>query len=81
MNFRFITLQNKSYIYRLLPLLFALPFFLSNTSDVDIWWHLQIGKDIVENHTWPSPDIYSYTTNQEWVIHSWFAIYTGAKNW
>lgn len=38
--------------------------------NIDLWWHLQVGKDIL-NGIWPSPDIYSFTSCQNWTIHSW----------
>lgn len=42
--------------------------------ECDIWWHLQIGEDILKEHRWPSPDSYSYVSGgREWVVHSWLA--------
>lgn len=54
-------------------LLFCVAIFIVEPPPIDIWWHLQIGKDIILHGVWPSPDIYSYTSNREWVVHSWLA--------
>lgn len=64
--------------------LFTIGFMNYPAQECDIWWHLQIGEDILKEHHWPSPDSYSYVSRgREWVIHSWLAdcifygIYTG----
>lgn len=49
-------------------------FFLISPQECDIWWHLKVGQDILENKSWPSPDQYSYiASGREWVVHSWLA--------
>ncbi len=54
------------------PVLLCTGLFLVIPPSFDIYWHLQIGKDIVEESIWPSPNTYSYISKNEWVIHSWF---------
>ncbi len=40
----------------------------------DIWLHLKVGKDIVNNHSIPHHDIYSHTAQgKEWIAHEWLA--------
>ncbi len=55
------------------PILFAIGFFSVSPPNFDLWWHLQVGRDICRDHIWPSPDIYSYCSDRAWVIHSWLA--------
>jgi hypothetical protein len=55
------------------PMLLSLGLLLVSAPNCDIWWHLQVGRDICHDGVWPSPDIYSYTTDRPWVIHSWLA--------
>jgi len=55
------------------PMLFSVGLFSVSIPPIDIWWHLQIGRDILVHRLWPSPDIYSYTTDRSWVVHSWLA--------
>jgi len=43
-------------------------------SDPDFWWHLSTGKYIVETHTIPHADIFSFTNaGRPWVTHEWLA--------
>ncbi|MEW6237136.1 MAG: hypothetical protein AB1656_17275 [Candidatus Omnitrophota bacterium] len=57
-----------------IPLLLFILLIKQPPQNCDIWWHMQIGRDILENQIWPSPDRYSYITNEtEWVVHSWLA--------
>ncbi|HPA45392.1 MAG TPA: hypothetical protein PLG59_14490 [bacterium] len=38
----------------------------------DTWWHIQCGKLILGEWTWPSPDRFTCTVNgQPWLVHSW----------
>ncbi len=57
-------------------------------SDPDIWLHFYTGKYILENHTIPRKDIFTYTAyGREWIPHHWlssvifYSVYskTGAK--
>lgn len=55
------------------PVLFSIGFFVNTPPDFDLWWHLQVGRDICQEDVWPSPDIYAYATDCAWVVHSWLA--------
>jgi hypothetical protein len=42
------------------------------TTDPDMWWHLATGQYIIETHSIPQHDIFSYTaTEHEWITHEW----------
>lgn len=52
-------------------------------SDPDFWWHLSTGKYIVDTHTIPHVDVFSFTNvGRPWITHEWlaeifiFALYT-----
>lgn len=69
-------LHNINITLYLLFISFLLIFGFSNSMihNCDIWWHLQNGKLLIEDQTYPSPDQYSYISKQsEWVVHSWLA--------
>jgi len=41
-------------------------------NNADIWFHLEIGKQIIRNHTFPQTDFMSHTASgREWIVHSW----------
>jgi hypothetical protein len=41
-------------------------------SDPDIWWHLRTGQWMVDHHTWPRTDPYSYwAAGHSWAAYSW----------
>lgn len=43
-----------------------------NNTDPDVWWHLRTGQFILQNHTVPHTDPFSYTRNGDpWVTHEW----------
>jgi hypothetical protein len=51
-------------------------------ADPDFWWHLRTGQFIVETHSIPRVDVFSFTNaGQPWITHEWlsevliFAIY------
>jgi hypothetical protein len=47
---------------------------ISPITDLDIWWHLATGRQIIESGQVPRTDIFSHTvTGKEWVDHSWFS--------
>ena len=64
---------------RLFPLAFFLMVFAlavrqSAYIDPDLWWHLQAGQDIVQTHSIPKVDTYSFTkAGSEWVAHEWLS--------
>src|ERR1017187_8433117 len=37
--------------------------FSTELDDSDVWWHLKTGQYILQHHTLPSPDPFSYTSN------------------
>jgi len=44
---------------------------LSSLTGGDIWWHLQTGLWILQNHALPHNGIYSQATNLPWTAASW----------
>ncbi len=64
-----LTVKN-TFLAVLLVGLFALT--ARNVTDPDVWWHLETGQYIVEHHTVPRTDPFSYTRSGEpWVAHEW----------
>ena len=42
--------------------------------DPDLWWHITTGKLIVQSHTIPTHDPFSYTAaGKEWIPHEWLS--------
>jgi hypothetical protein len=40
--------------------------------DPDLWWHLATGNYIVNTHSIPHQDVFSYTaTDHKWITHEW----------
>ena len=65
----------KVPVNRLLVLLFAAAIFLSAMTDLlglDIWWHLAVGRHLVQTRSFPARDIFSTTgaawDNKEWLF-------------
>lgn len=57
-------------------------FTLSRTvADPDLWGHIQFGKDTIENISLSRFDTYSYTSDQPWINHEWFAEVIMAAAW
>lgn len=43
-------------------------------ADPDFWWHLRTGQFIVQTHTIPHVDPFSYTkSGQPWITHEWLS--------
>ena len=41
-------------------------------TDPDIWWHLRTGQWMVDHHTWPRTDPFSYwAAGHSWAAYSW----------
>jgi hypothetical protein len=41
--------------------------------DPDTWWHIAVGQHILDTHTWPTTDPYSFTaTGVHWIAYEWF---------
>jgi hypothetical protein len=42
------------------------------SGDDDLFWHLEIGKYVIENRSVPSTDVFSFSTlGQEWIPFEW----------
>src|SRR5688572_25132953 len=40
--------------------------------DGDYWWHIAVGRYLVQERRWPSPDPFSFTvSDQSWTVHEW----------
>jgi len=38
----------------------------------DTWWHLEVGEQILNTHTWPTADHYSFTApGDPWIAYEW----------
>ena len=43
-------------------------------ADPDFWWHLRTGQYIVQTHSVPHQDIYSFTNyGRPWIAHEWLS--------
>jgi hypothetical protein len=62
---------------RVLVLLVALGLFAMSArsvTDPDVWWHLRTGELIIQTHSVPRADPYSFTRfGQPWVNHEWLS--------
>lgn len=65
----------------------ALWFSIPSHYGYDIWWHIEVGNDILSG-IWPDPDIYSCSKlSHPWTIHSWlsdiifFFVYSFSEIW
>ncbi len=48
--------------------------FSENTVDPDLWGHVVFGQHMLQSHSIPKVDIYSWTANgQPWINHEWVA--------
>ncbi len=55
-------------------LLLAVFQFSENTVDPDLWGHVVFGQHMLQSHSIPKTDIYSWTANgQPWINHEWVA--------
>ncbi len=40
--------------------------------DPDLWWHIQVGQNILSTHSWPTTDPYSFTVaGHPWLAYEW----------
>ncbi len=45
-----------------------------HSTDPDLWWHLATGRFIVQHHTVPRTDPFSYTrAGKPWIAHEWLS--------
>ncbi len=71
--------RQEKFNFIALWLLFLLIFLITfrnciSLLDVDLGWHLRIGKDLLVNNIWPRFDIYSFSHfGHTWIDHEWFS--------
>ena len=58
---------------RLAVFLFLAIAVARTAADVDIWGHVQFGRDIVHQREIPATDPYSFTSDRPWINHEWLA--------
>src|SRR5712692_10335268 len=57
----------------------AYVFAKSNLPDPDTWWHLAVGKQILETRSLPSVDPYSFTVSgTHWIAYEWLVALSAA---
>ena len=40
--------------------------------DPDTWWHVSVGEQVLQTHTWPTSDVYSFTAHgTQWIAYEW----------
>ena len=50
----------------------TLSLFISGEQDPDFWWHLRIGRWMVDNGRLPATDIFTFTVpGHTWTDHGW----------
>jgi hypothetical protein len=65
---------NKKVFYSGILLFGLLAMTARNATDPDLWWHLRTGQWIVENHSVPHADPFSFTrAGQPWISHEWLS--------
>src|SRR5690242_12276876 len=47
--------------------------FTHTAADADLWGHLRFGTDLLSTGRFADHDPYSFTSDQRWVNHEWFA--------
>ena len=60
-------------VFRVVILLGLLVVVSRTGADVDLWGHIQFGRDIVEQRAIPTEDPYSFTSDRSWINHEWLA--------
>ncbi len=56
----------------LLCFLIAIAFSIKNLREPDLWWQIRTGQWILQNHSVPSQDMFSYTyTGARWINIKW----------
>lgn len=62
------------WVFLLAFILTAPNFFFKQIQTGDLWWHLATGKMILETHSVPRVDPFSYTfANRPWTNHEWLS--------
>jgi hypothetical protein len=73
---RFWLRTGPSFLTVLLMLIVMLEFMMARggMGDPDIWWHLRNAEYLVQNHQFPSADMYSFTVaGHPWMNHEWLS--------
>ncbi|HJP90504.1 MAG TPA: hypothetical protein VJ875_01020 [Pyrinomonadaceae bacterium] len=68
--------MNKTFrtIFGLYVFAYAFFFAARPLSDGDFWWHLKTGEYIVNTHSIPKTDFFSFTNyGRPWVAHEWLS--------
>ncbi|MDO8682836.1 MAG: hypothetical protein Q7N50_05075 [Armatimonadota bacterium] len=66
-------LSDCMVVWLLAGLCFAVP-LAGRINDPDIWWHLRTGELIVNSHSIPRVDPFSFTMfGHPWVLHEWMS--------
>ena len=66
-----LTIRQVFFIVLILCLFFMI---LRPIADPDFWWHLRTGQLIVQTHTIPHTDPFSYTKfGEPWITHEWLS--------
>jgi hypothetical protein len=61
------------YVPWLIVGLILAPALVTISADPDLWGHLRFGLDMLEQHSLPSVDPYSFTQDIRWVNHEWLS--------
>ena len=65
---------NLRQVFFLILILGLFLMTLRPIADPDFWWHLRTGQLIVQTHTIPHFDPFSFTNNgKPWVAHEWLS--------
>jgi hypothetical protein len=64
-----------------LPHFFTIAIFLTMliaaiqpVTDPDFWWHITTGNWILDHHTVPHQDLYTFTVHDHrWITHEWLS--------
>lgn len=66
------------YVPWLIVGLILAPALVTISADPDLWGHLRFGLDMLEQHSLPSVDPYSFTQDIPWINHEWLSELTMA---
>jgi len=66
--------KNPGFFFGIILIVFILPISFIRVYDIDIWWHMQCGRSILENWSWPDfSDFYfsPVTQNTDSLRYTW----------
>jgi hypothetical protein len=67
------TVTAPQYVPWLVVALILAPALVTTAADPDLWGHVRFGLDMLQQHTLPSIDPYSFTQDVPWVNHEWLS--------